>query len=394
MQNTFAILGAGMQGTAAAYDLAKFGQTEKVYMGDLSMQQARHAAERVNRLLGHDVCEPREVNALDPKSLADFLNEVDVVVSCVPYWMHPAIAKVAIETMTDMVDLGGNTDVTMVTLALDDEAKNNDVTLVPDTGLAPGLVNNLGMYMVENLDECDSVKLYCGVLPQNPKPPFNYKLTFNMEGLVTEYDYEATLLREGEIKKVDTLDELETLHIDQLGEMEAFTTSGGTSTAPFTLQDRVRNYEYKTIRFPGHCRLMRIFKDFGFWQENTIMVDGNEVVPKNVFNAVFGPELAKFVDTDQCAVRGVGIGVKDGRPTAIQIDIFDYQCPDTGFTSMERLTGFSTSIIAQEVAQGRVQKGAIRYENAMSGTSFLQELIRRGISVKIKVTHDMSPSGM
>jgi len=296
--------------------------------------------------------------------------------------------------MTDMVDLGGNTEVTMQTLELDALAKEADVTLVPDTGLAPGLVNNLGLYMVENLDECDSVKLYCGVLPQNPKPPFNYKLTFNMEGLVTEYDFQAVALREGEIIKIDTLDELETLHIEQLGEMEAFTTSGGTSTAPFTLQDRVRNYEYKTIRFPGHCALMRIFKDFGFWREDAIAVSGCEVVPKKVFCAVFEPELAKFVDQDQCAVRGVGVGVKDGRPTAIQIDIFDREDEDTGFTSMERLTGFSTSIIAQEVAQGRVDKGAVRYENAMSGTSFLRELMKRGIDIKIKMTHEMTPAGM
>jgi lysine 6-dehydrogenase len=238
------------------------------------------------------------------------------------------------------------------------------------------------------------VKLYCGVLPQNPKPPFNYKLTFNMEGLVTEYDYQAVALREGEIIKIDTLDELETLHIDQLGEMEAFTTSGGTSTAPYTLQDRVRNYEYKTIRFPGHCKLMRLFKDFGFWREDAIKVEGCEVVPKKVFCAVFGPELEKFVDKDLCAVRGVGIGVKDGRPTAIQIDIFDREDDATGFTSMERLTGFSSSIIAQEVAQGRVEKGACRYENAMTGTSFLSELVKRGIDVRIKVSHEMAPAGM
>ena len=176
--------------------------------------------------------------------------------------------------------------------------------------------------------------------------------------------------------------------------MEAFTTSGGTSTAPFTLQDSVRNYEYKTIRYPGHCRLMRIFKDFGFWSESPLKVGGCEVVPKKVFCEVFGPELEKFVDDDLCAVRGVGVGVKDGRPTAIQIDIFDKQDPETGFTSMERLTGFSASIIAQEVAQGRVEKGAVRYENAMTGTAFLQELLRRGIEIRIKMTHEMAPAGM
>ena len=394
MTNTFAILGSGMQGTAAAYDLAKFAESERILMGDVSLAQAKKSADRVNSLIGKDVCDAYEVDALNPEALGEFFNDVDVVVSCLPYWMHPKVARVAIETITDMVDLGGNTDVTMQTLALDEEAKAAEVTLVPDTGLAPGLVNNLGLYMVENLDECDTVRLYCGVLPQNPVPPFNYKLTFNMEGLVTEYDYEATALREGEIIKIATLDELETLHIEQLGEMEAFTTSGGTSTAPYTLQDRVRNYEYKTIRFPGHCALMRIFKDFGFWSESKVSVSGCEVVPKQVFCTVFGPELEKFKDKDQCAVRGVGIGVKAGRPTAVQIDIFDKEDEATGFTSMERLTGFSTSIIAQEVAQGNVDRGAVRYENAMSGTAFLRELIRRDIDVRIKMTHEMTPAGM
>lgn len=386
MQNTFAILGSGMQGTAAAYDIAMFADDPRVLMGDMDSDQAKRSADRVNQLVGRDVCTPAQVNAMDSASLTSFLNEADIVVSCVPYWMHPHIAKVAIDTITDMVDLGGNTEITHQTLALDQAAKEAEVTLVPDTGLAPGLVNNLGLYMVENLDVCESVKLYCGVLPQNPKPPFNYKLTFNVEGLVTEYDYEAVVLRDGEIHMVPTLHEVEHLVIDQLGEMEAFVTSGGTSTAPYTLRGKVKNYEYKTIRHPGHAEKMRLYKDFGLWREDKVNVKGVEVAPKDVFNAVFGPELAKFVDLDLCAVRGVGVGVKNERPARIQIDIFDRQCEETGFTSMERLTGFSTSIIAQEVVQGRVQKGAVKYEEAMTGTAFLRELHKRGIDIKIQET--------
>src|SRR5262249_37088776 len=153
--------------------------------------------------------------------------------------------------------------------------------------------------------------LYCGVLPQHPKPPFNYKVTFNVEGLVTEYDYEAVVLRDGSIIKVPTLTEVEELWIDQLGQMEAFVTSGGPSTATQTGQAKRPNYEYKTIRFPGHGALMKIFKDFGFWNESEIRVRDKAIVPKDVFNAVFGPELAKFEDRDQCAVRGWGTGVRD-----------------------------------------------------------------------------------
>lgn len=389
MKNTFAVLGSGMQGTCAAYDLAKFASPEKILLGDASYEQALNAASRVNGLIGAEICEPVHVDALDPKSLSAFLDRADIVLSCVPYWMHPKVAAVAVETMTDMVDLGGNTDITMQTLDMDDKARDAGITIVPDTGLAPGLVNNIGSYLIESMDQIDSVKLYCGVLPQNPKPPFNYKLTFNMEGLVTEYDYQAVALRDGRIIKVDTLTEVESLEIDELGEMEAFVTSGGTSTAPYTWEGRVPNYEYKTIRWPGHAHLMKIFKDFGFWNESEVSVKGTKVVPKDVFNTVFGPELAKFVDKDQCAVRGVGVGRKDGSPMRIQVDIFDRQCEETGFTSMERLTGYSMSIVAQEVVQGRTEKGCIRYEKAMTGRAFLSELVRRGIQLKIQETTEV-----
>lgn len=386
MKNSFGILGSGMQGTAAAYDLAKFANPARIYVGDLDFKQAHKCADRVNALVGDLVCEPVEVNALDPENLAKFLNNIDIVLSCVPYWMHPHIAAVAIDTMTDMVDLGGNTDVTMKTLDMNEKAVAADVSIVPDTGLAPGLVNNLGCYIIESMDACDTVKLYCGVLPQNPKPPFNYKLTFNCEGLVTEYDYEAVALRDGQIIKIPTLTETEELWIDQLGTMEAFVTSGGTSTAPYTFQNRVRSYEYKTIRWPGHAALMKIFKDFGFWNESEVNVKGKTVVPKDVFNAVFEPELAKFEDLDQCAVRGVGSGTRGGNPVHIQIDIFDRQDLETGFTSMERLTGFSMSIVAQEAVNGRIAKGCVRYENAMTGKAFMKELRRRDFDIKIRET--------
>lgn len=383
MDKVFAILGAGMQGTAAAYDLAKFAEPREILLGDVCLDQATKSAERVNMLVGRAVCTPHRVDAMHEANLSAFLQPVDVLLSCVPYWMHPHIAKVAIATKTSMTDLGGNTEKTLETLALDDQAKAAGITLVPDTGLAPGLVNSLGMFALEHLDEPESVKLYCGVLPQNPKPPFNYKLTFNMEGLVTEYDYQAVVLRNGEIKLVDTLDEVEDLKIDELGDMEAFTTSGGTSTAPYTLQGRVPNYEYKTIRFPGHCKLMRIFKDFGFWSEDQVDVKGALVRPKDVFNTVFGPQLEKFVDLDMCAVRAVGVGKKNGKAAKVQIDIFDKQCEETGFTSMERLTGFSMAIYAIAMAHGEMPAGCIRYENAMPGTRFVEEIQKRGIKLKI-----------
>lgn len=381
MKSTYAVLGAGMQGTAAAYDLSKFGGDCSILLADLSGKAAKDSAARVNALTGSSRCSGVQLNAMDSDQLCQFLEDVDVALSCVPYWMHPKIAACAVKTKTHMADLGGNTDITHQTLALDDKAKAAGVTLVPDTGLAPGLVNSLGMYLIEQMDEPDTIRMYCGVLPQNPKPPFNYKLTFNVEGLVTEYDYQAVLLREHEIKMVDTLDELEELHIPELGKMEAFTTSGGTSTAPYTFKGKVRNYEYKTIRYPGHCALMRIFKDFGFWREDEIEVCGKPVIPREVFYKVFGESLGKFADRDLCVVRAVGIGKKDGKEKRLQIDILDREDEATGFTSMERLTGFSISIFAIAMANGEIESGCRRYEEAMSGTAFVDRIQQRGIKL-------------
>jgi lysine 6-dehydrogenase len=382
MKKTYAVLGSGMQGTAAAYDLVKFADPERVLMGDVSFDQAKASADRVNKLTGTNLCEPHKVDALDASDLRGFLHPADVLCSCVPYWMHPKIAAVAILAKTSMVDLGGNTDITHETLAMDEEAKAAGVTLIPDTGLAPGLVNSLGLWCIEQLDEADSVKMYCGVLPQNPVPPLNYKLTFNVEGLVTEYDFQAVTLRNGEIHMVDTLTELETLHIDTLGEMEAFVTSGGTSTAPYTLKGRVPNYEYKTIRFPGHCQFMKMFKDSGLWGEKPVEVKGVTVKPRELWYKVFGDYLTSFVDVDMCAIRAVGEGKKNGQAAKFQIDILDKQDPETGFTSMERLTGFSMAIFAKDVAEGKVPAGAVRYESALTGTRFVEEIQRRGIVLK------------
>ncbi|HET6644487.1 MAG TPA: saccharopine dehydrogenase C-terminal domain-containing protein [Fimbriimonadales bacterium] len=382
MAYTYAILGSGMQGTAAAYDLAKYGDAARILMGDRDLDQAKKNAERVNKLVGSAICEPAKVDALDPNGLAEFLKPVEVVLSCVPYWMHPLIAPVAIETATSMIDMGGDTEVTLETLKLDDAAKAAKVSVVPDTGLAPGLVNSLATHLMSKLDEVDTVRMYCGGLPQHPKPPFNYKLVFNVEGLVAEYTDDAFAVRDGKIARPATLTELEEIEWPGLGKMEAFVTSGGTSTAPYSFEGKLRNYEYKTIRFPGHCALMRVFMDFGYWDKEPIEVDGTQVVPREVFHKIMAEKLRDDEDRDQILVRSWATGSKDGQRKKLQIDIHDKQDSATGFSAMERMTGFPAAIYAAEIAKGNVDAGCIRYELAVPGTTVVEGLKARGIDIK------------
>lgn len=382
MSVTYAILGSGMQGTAAAYDLARFASPSRILMGDISLEQAQKSASRVNKLVGREICEPFSVDCLDPVALSAFLQPVDVLVSAVPYHFQPQIVPVAIASKTSMVDMGNDTADTFTALEKDAEAKANGVVFVPDTGLAPGLVNSLGNYFIELLDETDTVRLYCGGLPQHPKPPFNYMLVFSLEGLVGEYTDETIVLREGEVQAIDTMIELETIQVDGLGEMEAFTTSGGTSTSPYTLKGKVRNYEYKTVRYPGHCEKMKLFKDHGFWGLDPVSVNGTEIVPRDLFCQLMEPYLLDPNDRDLVITRATAWGTKGGKKVKLQAEILDYHDEATGFTAMERLTGFSTAIVAAEIGNGGIAPGCHAYENAMSGKRFVEEVLKRGFNVK------------
>lgn len=382
MSKTYAILGTGMQGTAAAYDLARFASPARILMGDVSFEQAQKSASRVNALVGREVCEPTQVDCLDSEALAAVLEPVDVLVSAVPYHYQPKVVPVAIASRTSMVDMGNDTADTFATLEKDAEAKANGVAVVPDTGLAPGLVNSLGNYFIEQLDETDTVRLYCGGLPQNPKPPFNYMLVFSLEGLVGEYTDETIVLRDGEVQAIDTLIELETIHVEGLGEMEAFTTSGGTSTSPYTLKGKVRNYEYKTVRYPGHCEKMRLFKDHGYWDLEPVEVDGVSVVPRDLFCKLMEPHLLDPDGRDLVVARATAWGTRAGKKVRLQAEILDYHDERTGFSAMERLTGFSSAIVAAEIGNGGIPPGCHPYEKAMTGKRFVEELLRRGFNVK------------
>lgn len=381
MAKTYAILGSGMQGTAVAYDLARYGDAGRIVMGDRDFEQAKRNSSRVNALVGAAICEPQSVDALDESQLANFLKPIDVVASCVPYWMHPKIAPVAIKTATNMIDMGGDTEVTLETMRFDDAAKAAGVSIIPDTGLAPGLVNSLATHLMSKCEEVEDVRLYCGGLPQNPKPPFNYKLVFNIEGLVAEYTDDAYAIRNGELARPQTLSDLEEIYWPGLGTMEAFVTSGGTSTAPHTFLGKVRTYEYKTIRFPGHCALMRIFMDFGFWSQEPMEVDGCKVRPREMFHKIMSDALHDPNDKDQILVRAVVLGKQQGQIKTLQIDIWDKQDDATGFSAMERMTGFPSSINMIEIAKGNVAAGVIPYELAVPGTVVVNELAKRGIEI-------------
>ena len=391
MGHRYAVLGAGLQGTAAAYDMARFGDADQVILLDRELEVARAAAARVNRLIGSDVAIGGEIDVRDGGQLESILHPVDAVLSAVPYFFNPTIAAACVSAGTHLCDLGGNTDVTRRVLSLHDEARAAGVCIIPDCGLAPGLGNTLAVYGMSEMDEVDTVHVRCGGLPQDPKQPLFYKLLFNIAGLTNEYFGEAVVLREGKVVKVPTFTELEEIEFeDPVGRCEAFVTSGGTSTCPWSFEGRVREYDYKTVRYRGHYERFKVMRDLGLLDLEPIELQGRKVIPRDLFHAVVAPRIAFPGDPDLVVLRVTVIGRRQSFPVKIVLEVMDFEDPRTGFSAMQRTTGFSAAIVAIMMAKGEVPPGATPLENCIDGTRFVERFKLRGIRFTESVQHTIS----
>lgn len=376
----YAVVGAGMQGVACAYDLARHGEAREVRLLDADPERARQAAQRIDHLVGRRVAVGSGVDASNPVTMAPTLAGADVVVSAVPYPLHAFVHRAAFTAGASSVDMGNDTDVTLELLAQDPQWAEAGLTLIPDTGLAPGLVNSLAGELLDGCPEARRVRLYCGGLPVNPVPPLNYTLRFSLEGLIGEYQDEAIALRGGEVHRLETLTELESVEFPGLGTLEAFTTSSGTSTAPWTYQGRLDSYEYKTLRYPGHHAVMRTFLEAGFWGTEPISVDGTSVRPRAVFEALMAPYLTRPEDPDLVATLAVVESGPTDSPDVLRgLWLLAHGDEVTGFTAMERLTGTGTAIHAIACARGEVRPGCVAYETALRGATVTSALARRGL---------------
>jgi len=245
----YAVLGAGRQGTAAAYDLARHGDAGHLLIADADLTRAQRAAGRVNDLVGEDAASAAALDVRDPAAVVQFLRGLTACVSAVPYHFNLGVAHAAIAAGASLTDLGGKTSIVFEELALDAEARRAGVSIVPDCGMVPGLGTSMCLAAMELVERPVDVFLWDGGLPQQPRPPWNYILTFHFEGLINEYSGTTEFLREGRLIEVPCFEELEQLAFPApLGTLEAFTTAGGTSSAPRTFFGRLRTYQNKTLR--------------------------------------------------------------------------------------------------------------------------------------------------
>ena len=382
----YAAVGVGRQGTAAAYDMAKWGDAASIRLADANAEVAVQAARRINQLVGREIATGTRIDVSDHDTLVEFLKPVDVVLCATPFVFIPGCTRAAIEAGTSMVDLGGHTPTVLQQLDMSDAARAKDITIVPDCGMGPGMNNTLGIYTVEQLKARGAtpreVRVWDGGLPQKPPAPWGYQCSFHINGLTNEYDGQAIFLRDGKVTPIDTLTEMESVTFTGVGDLEAFVTSGGTSTVPYTYEGLLEVYENKTCRYPGHLAQFKAFKDLGLFTEEPLEIvpGADRVSPRQVFHALLAPQLEVERVIDVCVMRAKGTGILDGQAISMVIDLIDYYDEETGFTAMERLTGWHAAIMAEFIARGEVASGVWPLEKAVSATRFMEKVRQRGFA--------------
>jgi lysine 6-dehydrogenase len=385
---TYAVLGAGRQGTAACYDLGRWGGATRVILADRELELTEHAARRLNDLLGRAVVEPLTVDVTETKEIEHLLTGVDAAVSAVPYYFNLDITRAAVRAGCHVCDLGGSTDIGRQQHALDGDARAAGISVIPNCGQVPGMGTTLMVYAMELLDEPVDVFMWDGGIPQNPRPPLNYLLTFNIAGLTNEYAQPAVFLRDWKITEVEPMTELETVEFPEpVGTLEAFVAGGGTDTMPWTFEGRLRTLQNLTLRHPGSLAQLRAFYDLGLWDLTPIEVGGVEVVPRDVFHALFEPKVTHPEDRDRVIVRVNAIGKKGGRDAEAIVQVIDEYDPETGFTAMERCTGWSAAIVAEMMVRGQTRLGAAGVEVQVPADLFVEQLRERGIEVDEEVRY-------
>jgi lysine 6-dehydrogenase len=379
------VLGAGLQGSACAYDLLQNSAIDEVRLADKD-------TTALPAFLSRYADNPRLVrvglDAKDSRAVARAMEGVSAVMCALPYYFNLEMTRLAIDAGVHFCDLGGNTEIVFKQKGLDAAAREKGITVIPDCGLAPGMVNILAQLGISRCDRVSRVKIFVGGLPQAPEGPLKYQIVYSLEGVLDYYTTLSRVLRDGKRTQVKALSEREMVRFDApLGELEAFHTAGGLSTMATRYEGQIPTMEYKTLRYPGHAHIMEAIRELGLLDLEPLVVKGVSVSPRDVAVAAMAPHLQKPAGRDLVALRVLVDGTKDGRPVTHAWQMVDRHDESRGISAMERTTGYSLSITGQLQAEGAITPPGVHTpDECVPGERYIAELAKRGIVIQHTVS--------
>jgi len=379
----FVVLGGGRVGISCVHDLLRLGS--EVTLIDKKDERIEAVKDR------YDVHKVLKADASKPQLIRDHLSEADCCIAAIPPDNYPELTQLAIETGTDWVDLGGDKHVLEKQLKVSDMAKDAAVSVVPNCGLAPGIVNIFAIHGANQFEDISSISIQVGGLPQEPEPPLDYSLNFSVEGLLTEYSGKTEIIDEGNRKSADSLSGLEMVEIDDIGELEAFYTSGVLGHLLDYFDGKISSLEYKTLRYPGHRDKIKLLQDLGLLGEQPVPLNGNKLSPRKLTASLFERELPSE-EPDVVAGKVEVRRKKDSEKLVYMVrDRYD---DASGLSAMSRCSGFPAVITARMAVDSELETGStsseygvVPAERCVPFEKFVDRLCDRGVSVEIREEH-------
>jgi len=377
-------------GYALVYDLIRSPRVEQVILADKDISRLEEVRER----LPDDRIVMVEVDVEQREDVLELMNHAKVVISCVESEYNYELAKLALSAGVHFCDLGGDESIVHKQFRLSDVAKDQDVTIIPNLGLAPGLVSILSVAAANMLDEIYEIRIRAGGVPAEPEEPLNYAPTSAVSALINQYVDKSTVIRDGKIFYMPALSELEDIDFPKpIGRMEAFHIAGGLTNLTKMYSDRIQHLDYKAVRYPGHCSQMSALRELGLMDPNPVPLGIQSVKPRQLLIALMERNLPQN-QSDLVLMRIVVTGTKDKKPVQILWECIDYSDEAEQLTAMMRMTAFPASIIAQMIArQDITEKGVLAQENVVPIKLFLAELAGRGITLTMTEREPVLPEG-
>jgi len=337
------VLGAGMVGKAIAIDLSKKHHVTSVDVDKPSLDYLATNYKISTKIL--DVTKRDEL----AKAISDF----DIVVSAVPGFLGLRTMTTVIESKKNLVDISFLPE---DVLHLDKLAKENNVTVVMDCGVAPGMPNFIVGYHNE-LMKIEELEYVVGGLPKVRTFPFEYKAPFSPCDVVEEYTRPARYVENSRLIVKPAMSDPELMNFEKVGTLEAFNTDGLRSLI-YTLSN-IPNMKEKTLRFPGHIRLIQSLKAAGFFDKEKIEVNGHQITPFDFTTKLLFKSWKLEPDDVEFTIMRITIrGEEKGKKKEIVYDLYDEYDPKEKLSSMARTTGFTATATTQMILDGVfTQKG-------------------------------------
>jgi lysine 6-dehydrogenase len=379
------VLGGGLMGPAAAFNAMADPDVSRVVVCDASQPQLDACTAKLAGKAGAEKLGTVRLDLNDLAAAAELMAGFDVALGALPWSASLVAVRAAVRAGTPLVDLAVPDYEQVADLGR--EAVATGVPVVLGCGLEPGLTEIMARHLAERLDRVDELHIKCGGIPEVPTPPLGYKIVFGGWRLPL-HESDAHVVEGGQLDLVPRYSGVEIVIFPGVGECEAWHEGFMPWLLDLSALEGLRVGTQKTVRWPGYAAKVTVLKEIGLLSEEPVVVDGVEVAPKKLLDALLYPRVRlEEGEKDITVFRVDAVGDKDGRRWRLRADMVDRYDEVLGFTSMARTTSFTGAIVARMIAHGDIRAaGVLPPEQLVAGPLFdrlLDELAASGIRFDI-----------